>query len=181
MTTFFTIKCPIVILPVHMEELGHSKSDSSLGLCKVHLLILKSVRDRTASRYIRWMGDFNRRYPGLRVLALVVFGLILVPVIHAQTTTGSVQGAVIDSNGVVITGVEVTAQNVDTGINQDANINITMQVQSAAVNVDVAADVQPVLDQKDPTLSVPISGTVAVPGRFIPEAPMVTSERCNSH
>jgi hypothetical protein len=152
------------------------------------------------------MSQFNRKHflahTAVRILVVISLGLAVAPAINAQTTTGSVQGTVTDTSGAAIPGVQVTAQNVDTGIstsatsnyvglysirflpvgrysiialgksfaeyktnafqldiNQIATINIAMQVQTATTKVEVQADVQPLLNQENPTLDFTVSGT----------------------
>ena len=158
-----------------------------------------------------------------RKLLLLVVLMAAAFVCRGQTVTGSVRGTVTDAIGSAIPGVQVTATNIETGIqtttttndsglysirllpvgnyaitakaqgfadykssnfaleiDQDATINITMGVQSVNASIQVQANVAPILNQENPTLStiidpatmasMPMDGrnfmaaTVAVPG-----------------
>src|SRR5215475_1812665 len=58
---------------------------------------------------------------------LIVFVVLLIagsaPAIFGQTVTGTLSGTVIDATGAIISGVEVTAKNVDTGLTRAARTN----------------------------------------------------------
>jgi hypothetical protein len=53
---------------------------------------------------------------GLKSLMVFLCILVLVPVLHAQSGRGTITGTVTDNTGGVIPGVEVTATNIDTGV-----------------------------------------------------------------
>src|SRR5215216_5910758 len=57
--------------------------------------------------------------------ATLIFTLVIVPAIVAQTqsTTGTIQGSVVDANGAVVTGANVEIRNLDTNITRTLTTN----------------------------------------------------------
>src|SRR5713101_3572955 len=80
-----------------------------------------------------------------RVLLLLASSLLLTVVGHAQVTTGTFLGTVRDSSGAAISGAQVTARNLQTGLTRtvltssdgDYSINL-LQVGDYSLRVEFA-------------------------------------------
>src|SRR5208337_3915234 len=102
-------------LPIVTSIEGNTRLDACRPCCRTTILQVKCAESDAVVQRCSYTGGEVKRF-GLLLLLAVSVGLCVSPALFAQSENGSVSGEIVDPQGAVVVGADVTATNVATGV-----------------------------------------------------------------